>query len=386
MARIIMYGAYNLCFDPTLGRIGGTGPNFFQFLKNNGYPVNRVKVILFRNSLQEELQPGHSVPLFASGRLNPRFLANLQNLVTQARLARMSVQVCLFSYHSVVGNEQPESPPALLNVAGWQLGPCAKLRRFFSLDDAAVVEAQSRLVTDIVTHLRTTVGLQGIVWEIANELRSDRCRLPDGHWDAERNRQNNCEMVRWLNRMKEVVRAAAAPEAARMTTSTGTHDERVIPKIVGEANEGIVFDKQRRFGGCTNSVAFVPHFFDLHSGQWEPRGIAALQEPERYLAALPDSVAAVRTRLQSYGYANPVVMLNDDGLTDPKRTRFLADYVRAAFKAGFGYGTKQQYPPLPFDRTALDILRRVHREVPVTATALAGTDEEGMELAGAPED
>lgn len=383
MARIIEYGAYNLCFDPTLGKLGGGGPDFFKFMKDHRYPVNRVKVILYRNSLQEGLQPGQSIPLFAARKLNPRFLVNLQNLVKRGQDSRISVQLCLFSYHSVVGGEEPEAPPAILDTKAWPGTPCSKLRRFFSLDDAAVVAEQSKLVRDIVTHLRQTVGLAGVVFEIANELRSDVCRKEDGTPDAEKNRQGNCQMVRWLNAMQDVVRAAAAPVAARMTTSTGTHDESIIRGRIGEANEAIVFDKLRRTGNCADPRSFVPSFFDLHAGQWEPIGVDWVTHRPAYLAALPVSVGEVRRRLQSYGYTNPVVVLNDDGLGERKRNTLLEHLVRAAFKAGYGYATKQQYPPLPYDIAALDTLRRVHREVPVTAPVLATAEAEaaGLEFA-----
>lgn len=385
MARIIEYGAYNLCFDPTLGKLGGGGADFFRFMKDRRYPVNRVKVILFRNSRQEGLLAGQSIPLFAGRKLNPRFLVNLQNLVRRGQESRISVQLCLFSYHSVVGGEEPENPPAILDTKEWPGTACSKLRRFFSLDDAEVVAAQRKLVHDMITHLRQTVGLTGVVFEIANELRSDVCRKEDGSPAVEQNRQGNCQMVRWLNTMQAAIREAAAPTAARVTTSTGTHDERIIPRRIGEANEGIVFDKLRRTGSCMDPKSFVPSFFDLHAGQWEPIGIDWEANRRAYLAALPASVGEVRQRLQSYGFANPVVVLNDDGLGERKRNTLLEHYVRAAFKAGYGYATKQQYPPLPFDIAALDTLKRVHREIPVTAPVLATADAEaaGLEFADA---
>lgn len=385
MARIIAYGAYNLCFDPTLGKLDGGGPDFFKYMKDHRYPVNRVKVILYRNSRQEELPAGQSIPLFAARKLNPRFLLNLQKLVKRGQESRISIQLCFFSYHSVVGGEEPENPPAILDTEAWTGTACSKLRRFFSLDDPAVVAEQTRLVRDIVTHLRQTVGLTGVVFEIANELRSDVCRKDDGSPAAEQNRQGNCQMVRWLNAMQAAIREAAAPAAARVTTSTGTHDENINRGRIGEANEAIVFDKLRRTGSCMDPKSFVPNFFDLHAGQWEPIGIDWVTHRRAYLAALPTSVAEVRRRLESYGFPNPVVVLNDDGLGERKRNTLLEHFVRAAFKAGFGYATKQQYPPVPYDVAALDTLKRVHREVRVTAPVLATADAEaaGLEFADA---
>lgn len=386
MARVIAYGAYNLCFDPTLGRMGGTGPDYFRFMVDNGYPVNRVRVILFRKSTIEGLQPGQSIPMFVNRTLNPRFLENLQRMVRRARRSRMMVQLCLFSYHSVRG-EEPESPPRILDTLAWPGTPCDKLRRFFSLDDASVVKAQSELVRAIVTSLRETVGLRGVIFEIGNEVRIDACRKPDGSWDAEANRVGNCNVVRWLHAMADAIRTAAAPEGVRITTSTGTHDERVIPGRPGEANEAIVFDKRRLTGGCADVRAFVPHFFDLHSGQWEPVGINPATNEAEYLRQLPQSIAAVRTRFQGYGYPSPNVVLNDDGLNDAaRRTPYFEHYVREAFEAGFGYSSKQEYPPVPFDLRALNILRRLNNQIPAAPLAPAEAEAEALEFAGPVED
>jgi hypothetical protein len=382
MARIITYGAYNLCFDPTLGQMGGAGPDFFKFMVDNQFPVNRVRVFLFRRSTQEGLQPGQSIPLFVNRALNPRFLTNLQRLVRRARASRIMVQMCLFSYHSVL-REQPESPPHILDTAAWPGDGCAKLRRFFSLNDPQVVDAQAALVQSIVTSLRDTVGLQGVIFEIANEVRIDLCRTPEGGWDAEQDRLGNCEVVPWLNRMAQVIRDAAAPQGVRRTTSTGTHSERTLPGRPGEANEAIIFNKNRDQVRCGDASAFVPNFFDLHAGQWEPVGIDPAVNEAEYLRQLPLSIAAVRTRLQGYGYPNPMVVLNDDGLNDERRrTPYFEHYVREAFRAGFGYASKQEYPPVPFDLVALRTLKRLNAQIPAAAPTAAEAEAEALEFAG----
>lgn len=364
MARIIMYGAYNLCFDPTLGKFDSAGPDFFEYMRRNKYPVNRIKVILYRDSTIEGLTPPRvSVPLFASRSLNPNFLRNLRALIKRAKETGMTVQLCLFSYHSVVTGEEPERPPLILDTAAWTGSNCDKLRRFFSLDDAKVVAEQSKLVHDIVTNLRTTNHLENVVFEIANELRTDLCRV-DGKFDPKLNRQGNCAMVPWLNRMAEVIRGAAAPARVRITTSTGAHDENIDPVKTGEASEGIFFNKNRGSHNCPGTPAFVPDYFDLHAGQWEPAGINWETDRVRYLQALPGSIYAAGKRIYDYGYPSPEIVINDDGLRDRKRAALLEHYVQAAFMCGFGVATKQEYPPLPFDTGALGILKRL-KDVPL---------------------
>ncbi|HEX8691745.1 MAG TPA: hypothetical protein VF746_04945 [Longimicrobium sp.] len=365
MPHTIMYGAYNLCFDRQLGRETPTGPDFFQYIRNGGWPVNRVKVIVFRNSKQEGLAGDRAIPLYDGSRqINGAFMANLRTLVERARQTGFTVQICLFSYHSVAGGETPENVPAALDPAQWP-SPCEKLRNFYSLKSPAVVAEQVKLVQAVVNNLRYTGNLgPNVSFELANELRIENCPGPDGKPSLTVSREANCQMLPWMHRMVQTIRDAAGPIATSVSTSTGTHDEALDTNKVGEANEKIVFDTHRPADGCS-AQPLVPGYFDLHSGQWAPpRGSFVPIDQDGgadYRAKIPVYIQKMRQRLNyGYGYPSPFIILNDDGLSDGMRTRFLEDHAREAFRAGCGFASKQQYPPDPigFDEAALDALKR----------------------------
>lgn len=343
---LIGYGAYNLCFDRLLGRETPTGPDFFQYIRGGGWPVNHVKVIVFCKSTQEGLVGDRAIPLYTAGRINSAFLANLRTLVARARQTGFTVQICLFSYHSVARSETPENLPAVLNPAQWT--GCARLTNFFTLKNPAVVAEQVKLVQAVVGDLRGSGNLgPHVIFELANELRADICGAT--------NRAVNCDMVPWLNRMAKAVRDAAGTVATRITTSTGVHVDSASPQFAGDHNERIVFDKRRPADGCSQAP-LAADLFDLHAGQWE---------------ALGDHAGAlrlrVRARLQSYGYPAPAVIINDDGVDDAtqRTTANVERWAAAALRQGFGYASKQQYPPHPigFDEDALNALRRAYETV-----------------------
>ena len=120
MPQYIGYGAYNLCFDRDLGLLNGK--NFFQYIRDGGWPVNHVKVICYRKASLEllpEVPDPRTIPVYKSdGTINQAFLANLAKLVSSARQFGFTVQVCIFSYHSVARAEAPEFLPAVLKQRG----------------------------------------------------------------------------------------------------------------------------------------------------------------------------------------------------------------------------------------------------------------------------
>jgi hypothetical protein len=353
MTRLIGYGAYNLCFDNLLGQPAGGGPDFFQYIRDHQYPVNLVKIICYRKT-DADLLPvtnPRTTPLYnQDGSINHNFLVNFQNLVNRARTTNFTVQVCIFSYQSVAEHETPAAVPAVLNLSS--LGPCDRVKTFFTLQNAAVVAEQVKLVQALVNQLRYTGNLDShVIWEIANELRCDVCNPDKLH--PEYNRTVNCSIVPWLNRMAQAIRDAAGPIATTVLTSTGLWNDALAFQP-GGANEKITFDTHRPADGCS-SPAFTPGIFDLHAGQWDATG--------NYQKALTNDV---KYRFLSYGYPSPRIIINDDGVRPAQRTNDLVKaWATAAFQNGYSYSSKQEYPPaLPFDNGALDALKAANAAVP----------------------
>ena len=108
--RLLGYGAYNLAHDKYMGKSPATQNKiFFQYLRDGGWPVNLVKLICFRFSGQDELSADRRLALYTPQHaINTSFLDNLSNTVDQARQFGFWVQVCLFSFQSIVGGEQPD--------------------------------------------------------------------------------------------------------------------------------------------------------------------------------------------------------------------------------------------------------------------------------------
>jgi len=352
MARLIGYGAYNLCFDRDLG--ASQGKNFFQFLHDGGWPVNLVKVICYRKASQEGLPPvpnPRTIPVYTSaGVVNPAFLANLANLVSQARDKQFTVQLCIFSYHSVARAEAPEFLPEVLKQrAGTD--KCSYLRYFFNPDpNGAVLIEQKKLVRAIVGHLKATGNLSNVIWEIANEMRVDLCTRVN-------NLAANCSLTAWFNAIAQTIRTEIGAGAPVIFTSTGQYTD--VPRDVpdGGANEAVTFQKTRPVGDC-NTPAFVPSLFDLHSDQWDYNA--------NYGNAL---YSVIRQRFAGYGYTNPTFIINTDGMNDAERTPAAIEaWATMAFRAGHSFSTKQTYPPLPFDIPVLDALKRAHFAPPIWQT------------------
>jgi hypothetical protein len=130
--RFIGYGAFNLCFDRRLGRAPSTGgKNFFESLRKDprGWPVNLVKVICFRKSTADKLDPARADPLFApGGSVNPAFLTNLQTLVTTAEGCGFFVQICVFSFQSVTSDDETGASP-VCRTSGLHLKSRRHVRR-----------------------------------------------------------------------------------------------------------------------------------------------------------------------------------------------------------------------------------------------------------------
>lgn len=360
MTRLIGYGAYNLCFDRDLGVHNGR--DFFTHLHDvKKSPVNLVKVIVFRKASLEGLPElpdptGRTIPVYTpAGEINKKFLANLVALTKKARDKHFTVQICIFSYHSVARKEGPEFLPAAL-VPDSSLTRCQRVRKFFSLADPAIVAEQDKLVTALVTTLRNADALSNVLWEIANEIRIDVCAT------EKQNRAGNCDLVAWLNHIASTIRASAKLARNMITTSTGIHTQDAPNTPPGAANEKMTFAQERPVDGCTNP-AFVPHavltpgnLFDLHAGQWNLN--------DNYLAELR---GGLRKRFAGYGYDNPSFIINTDGFPDELRTPAnIKKWATAAFRNGHHFASKEIYPPhVPaYNDAVLDALAAANAAAP----------------------
>lgn len=322
--RFLAYGAYNLAHDKYLGKPpNGQGPIFFKYLRDGGWPVNLVKVICFRNSGQDLLAPARRLALYDPQRnINQSFIDNLSNTVDQARQFGFWVQVCLFSFQSVVDGEQPENAPAVFNLGPPGSKPVdavdsrARLRAFFNAADAARFAEQTNLVRRIADRLR---GYPNVLWELANELRISNLDNPPN--------EDNCQLVTWLHRMRaELVRSLqGAP--ARITTSTGK-----------ELQSERFFFRRAPTDNCP-SPAFPAEFFDFHSGQWhtgDDSSASILKAKQRAITGAGGVP----------GY-NPsaFLIINDDGLRGEAAPERIRAWAAAAFRNGLHYSAKQTYPP-----------------------------------------
>lgn len=323
--RLLGYGAYNLANDRYMGKpASGTGPIFFKYLRDNNYPVNLVKVIVFRNSGIEGLPEVRRTTLYTPQRaINTTYIDQLVNTVDQARQFGFWVQVCLFSYHSVAAGEQPEKTPAVFGLPEPTIPPTkpsdppGNVRLFFNAADTGRFNEQARLVRAIVDRLRV---FPNVLWELANELRvKEQPENPD-----------NCQLVTWLNRMRaEIVRAAqGAP--VYIGTSSGISNERY-------------FFKRMPADACS-SPALPVEFFDFHKGQWFSADFAA-------------SIAAAKMRAAGYN-GSAALIINDDGFNGTATATGIRAYAAAAFRNGLHYATKQTYPPAePWNTDVLNKLK-----------------------------
>ena len=362
-ARLIGYGAYNLCFDSLLGRdASGTGLNFFEVIRQGvpghpgGWPmINLVKVICFRRSYVDDFPltlRSRLRPLYVFNRrtgevdINTAFLDNLVKLVDEAHKYQFWVQVCLFHEQAIeladgMGRptELPEIVPPELNPFQAGKAQCQRLIEFFSPEASDRLELQKDLVRTVAGYLR---GKPDIIWEMGNELRIQKLRTdPCSDQDVQ---TANCKLAEWLNIMwSELTRTLGAP--LDFTVSTGIK------------NEATLFSFTNR--DCpAGSYVFIPNVFDLHSGQWS------------------GDIAGAVKRVQGYHFPggppnlSPVI-INDDGaqLKDdtPQQqmdaARQINQWAFDAFKQStptqrVHFASKQQYPPgQPFDLLALDALR-----------------------------
>jgi len=357
MTRLIGYGAYNLCFDRDLGP--NQGKDFFQFIRDGGWPVNLMKIICFRRATLEglpALPDPRTIPLYTpTGAINQLFLQNVQKLVARARTLGFTVQICLFHYHAIARDEAPENMPAVLRKPA-NASVCDYMKYFFNPGSAVLTE-QLKLVTALVNQLRFTNNLSNVIWEVANELRVDSCGEAG-------NRAANCGVVSWINRIAQGIRDTAPPGSnPPIITSTGTYTDQptttVKNPIKGAANESITYNRHRPADGCSNPQ-FEPPLFDLHSGQWEALGTIA-----EYGPALKSGIH--NRFFFGYGYQNPSFIINTDGLHDVERTaEAVQSYATEAFRNGHHFATKGWYPPHdpPYDIGQLDALRNANRAFP----------------------
>ena len=320
-SRLLAYGAYNLAHDKYMGKPpNGLGPIFFKYLRDGGWPVNLVKVICFRNSGQDLLAPARRLALYdPQHNINPSFINNLSNTVDQARQFGFWVQVCLFSFQSVVGGEQPENAPTVFNLGLPGTVPVdaadsrARLRAFFNAADTARFAEQTRLVRQIADRLRV---YPNVLWELANELRiSNQDNPPNA---------DNCQLVTWLNKTRDVLVHALQGTPARITTSTGTElqSERFFFRRISTDN-------------CP-SPALRAEYFDFHSGQWN----TGLDSAAAILRAKQRAITGAN------GYnPNAFLIINDDGLRGEAPAESIRAWAAAAFRNGLHYSAKQTYPP-----------------------------------------
>jgi hypothetical protein len=327
--RLLGYGAYNLAHDKYLGRpAGGAGPIFFKYLHDGGWPVNLVKLICFRYSGQDGLDPSRQLSLYdPKSQINTAFLDNLSNTVDQARQFGFWVQVCLFSFQSVVGGEQPENAPAVFKLPPHPNKPPTGgsrdlLRGFFNSNDPAVFGEQVRLVRLIADRLRV---YPNVLWELANELRIS---------DQLDSNEDNCLLVTWLGRMRAELVRALQGTPARMTTSTSTESR----------NERFFF-RRLTTDNCA-SPALPVEFFDFHSGQW-------LIGPDA-----DASIAAAKQRAAGYN-PSAFLIINDDGLKGASSPASICQWATAAYRDGLHYAAKQTYPPAqPWNNDVLNALKQ----------------------------
>jgi hypothetical protein len=336
--RFLGYGAYNLAHDKYLGKpADGVGPIFFKYLRDGGWPVNLVKVICFRFSGQDELAPARRLALYdPQHNINTSFLDNLSNTVDQARQFGFWVQVCLFSFQSIVGGEQPENAPTVFGIGPPGSVPTdaadsrERIRTFFNANDAARFAEQTRLVRLIADRLRV---YPNVLWELANELRISNQDNPPA--------DDNCRLVTWLNRTRtELVRALQGTPAL-ITTSTGTQlqSERFFFRRVAADN-------------CP-SPALPVEFFDFHGGQWGAGGdftAGIVGAKQRAITGTPGAP----------GY-NPsaFLIINDDGSRGAADAATIQQWATTAFRNGLHYAAKQTYPPAkPWNLAVLNALKQ----------------------------
>lgn len=334
-SRLLAYGAYNLSHDKYLGKApNGQGPIFFKYLRDGGWPVNLVRVFCFRFSGQDGLAPARRLALYdPQHRINPSYLDNLSNTVDQARQFGFWVQVCLFSFQSIVGGEQPENAPPVFNIGPPGSLPAdaadsrARLRAFFNADDTARFQEQIRLVQMIADRLR---AYPNVLWELANELRISNLDNPPT--------EDNCRLVTWLDRVRPELVRALQGVPARITTSSGTEfqSERFFFRRVPADN-------------CA-SPALPAEFFDFHSGQWNAGGAFAagiLKAKQRAITGVP-----------AYN-PSAFLIINDDGSRGAAAPETIRSWAAAAFRNGLHYSAKQTYPPAePWNIPVLNALKQ----------------------------
>jgi hypothetical protein len=319
--RFIGYGAYNLAFDRDLGRLGTDPRNFFEFLSDGGWPVNLVKVIVFRNATIETLPSARAIRLYRSDHtVNPNYLDNLEKVVDQAALKKFWVQICIFHHQAVKDiDEVPENiPPELQPNFGSSL--CERLKKFFQPSGNATTRKQRELIDAVGTRLKSKTN---VLWEIGNELRMEGA----GCGDAE-----NRGLVDWINLMRTAL-VSVVGGSPLITTSTG------------ETNESV-------------TLRNVPlSFFDFHSGQWG-------MHPDANPPDLKENILDARGRAGTYS-PSAFLIVNDDGLHDENRTAgAVGSWASKAFSLGLHYSTKATYPPQPWATHTLDQLRIADRNFP----------------------
>jgi hypothetical protein len=375
--RFMAYGAYNLCFDREWAKDPGTGNlDYFDLMVERDFHVNLVKVIVFRKSTLElsALDPRRIVPLYNRQRaINGEFLDNLKRMVRKAESRGIWVEVCVFSYHSVLRGEGPENAPAAFDVSTLTgHNNCENLAQWFNPAPADPtgrerLAQQQALVTALGNALKPCGN---VLWELGNELRIDGAPSGDRKCDARTMRAGDCQLLAWLNLMREtLVKAVStngvAPSPLYISTSTGVHFDQTRPYVfVG--NEQITFSKNPQ--ACAGVPPLPATFFDFHAGQWDAMG------------DFQRGIAGARKRASDYNAAAPLI-INDDGSLlsdepDPKHTEFwqfarvqaalkIKEWAIAAFKAGAGFSSKQQYTPEPFDFYALDAMKAAWEAVPL---------------------
>ncbi|MBV8516149.1 MAG: cellulase family glycosylhydrolase [Acidobacteria bacterium] len=322
--RFIAYGAYNLANDRNLGAVGGGDTrNYFQYIADGGWPINLVRVWVFRRSTADTLPPDRAIHLYQPDHtINPTYLDNLELLVKLAAAKGFWVQVCLFNYHVCKFPEEvPEDcPPELLPAYGTGTTLCGRLQTFFQPSQNATTHKQKELIAAVGNRLKTKTN---VLWEIGNELRMDGGGCGD---------VDNQNLVAWIQIMKDAL-VNVVGASPLITTSTGVTNESMTLR----------------------NIPFS--FFDFHAGQW---GIDSSPQSRD----LQENILDAKRRAATYN-PNAFLIINDDGVGDADRTPgAVGAWASKAFSLGLHYSTKSTYPPQPWSTHTLDQLRIANQNFP----------------------
>ncbi|HEV7646289.1 MAG TPA: hypothetical protein VGO50_20310 [Pyrinomonadaceae bacterium] len=348
-ARLIGFNAFGLASDNRLGATNSDKRNFFQYLDEENYPFNLVKVVIFSNGLNE-VTPDRFVPLYQQDKtINQAFLENLSTLADEAHKKNFLVQVCLFHYHAI--QDQGQAPPHNPFGINYEAGGVAlrkRLRDFFTPAGGDPNKTlQKQLITAVGNKLKKKPN---IIWELCNEVRMDGALVPANTPPTQV--QDNWNLTTWMQQTENFLKQTVGSDI-HVCTSSGTLAQ----------NEKIT---------CEN----VPTtHFDFHFGQWNEDG------------NYRQFIKYAKERAAAYAPGH-LLVCNDDGAKEvnentPTHEWFertegnLKNWAGTAFEMGLGYMLKATYPAkLPWNLHAMRAIKFAHETHPLfvpTAAAEAKT-------------